>query len=210
MAIDLGCGGGTDALALLARGWAVTAIDQDEAGLRLLREAIPEASAGRVTIARAEFAELPLPSAGLVHAGFSLPFCAPGDFAGVWRGIRAALVPGGVFAGQLFGPRDSWAQSARMSFHRADQVEELLSGTEVLFLEESAWDGEAFSGPKRWHVFNIMFRQPLLAGLEPQGAAQALGGGMAGAGQSLRLLRRVVAASVALVALRIAVGGRWP
>jgi hypothetical protein len=36
MAVDLGCGSGTDALALLQRGWAVTAVDRDEAGLGLL------------------------------------------------------------------------------------------------------------------------------------------------------------------------------
>lgn len=41
MAVDLGCGSGTDVIALLQRGWAVTAVDQDEAGLRLLRAGGP-------------------------------------------------------------------------------------------------------------------------------------------------------------------------
>jgi hypothetical protein len=51
-----------------------------------------------------------------------------------------------------------------MSVHRAEQVRELLDGMEVLHLSESEWDGEAVSGAKHWHVFDIMFRQPLLAG----------------------------------------------
>ena len=161
MAVDLGCGAGTDALALLQRGWAVTAADRDEAGLGLLRERVPAASAGRLTITCGGFADVVLPPAELVHAGFSLPFCAPGDFAAVWRGIREALLPGGVFAGQLFGPRDSWAGSPRMSFHGAEQVAELLDGTEVLHLSEAEWDGEAVSEAKHWHVFDVLFRRPL-------------------------------------------------
>jgi SAM-dependent methyltransferase len=161
MAVDLGCGSGTDVLALLARGWAVTAVDRDEAGLGLLRERLPAASAGRVTFTCGGFADVALPPADLVHAGFSLPFCATGDFAAMWKGIREALLPGGVFAGQLFGPRDSWAGSPRMTFHGAQQVGELLDGTEVLHLSESEWDGEAVSGAKHWHVFDVMFRRPL-------------------------------------------------
>ena len=163
MAVGLGCGSGTDVLALLSRGWAVTAVDRDEAGLGLLRERVPAASAGRLTITRGGFADVALPPADLVHAGFSLPFCAPGDFAAVWKGILEALLPGGVFAGQLFGPRDSWAGSPRMSFHGAEQVRELLDGTEVLHLSEAEWEGQAVSGAKRWHVFDVMFRRPLPA-----------------------------------------------
>jgi SAM-dependent methyltransferase len=158
-AVDLGCGSGTDALALLERGWSVTAVDRDEAALGLLRERVPGASAGQVTIECAGFADVALPPAGLVHAGFSLPFCAPDDFAAVWKVIREALLPGGVFAGQLFGPHDSWAGSPRMSFHSLEQVGELLDGAEVLHLKESEWDGEAASGAKHWHVFDVLFRQ---------------------------------------------------
>jgi SAM-dependent methyltransferase len=164
MAVDLGCGSGTDALALLSRGWAVTAVDQDEGGLGLLRDRVPAATAGRLTITRGGFADVALPSADLVHAGFSLPFCAPGDFAAMWKQVREALLPGGVFAGQLFGPRDSWAGSPQMSFHGAEQVKDLLDGTEVLHLSEAHWDGQAVSGAKHWHVFDVMFRRPLPAG----------------------------------------------
>ncbi len=164
MAVDLGCGSGTDALALLERGWSVTAVDKDEAGLDLLRARVPAASAGQVTITCTGFAGMALPPADLVHAGFSVPFCAPGDFAQMWAGIRDALLPGGVFAGQLFGLRDTWAGSPRMTFHRAEQVGELLNGTEVLHLSESEWDGEAGAGLKHWHVFDIMFRRPLRVG----------------------------------------------
>ena len=61
LAIDLGCGEGTDALELLARGWSVLAVDAEPAGLALLRARIPSPAAGRVRVLRASFTEADLP-----------------------------------------------------------------------------------------------------------------------------------------------------
>jgi SAM-dependent methyltransferase len=160
-AIDLGCGAGVDALALLARGWSVTAIDGDPAALDLLRARVPAGSARRARIVCAAYTEAVLSRADLIHAGYSLPFCAPAEFPVVWAGIRGALLPGGVFAGQLLGVGDSWAGSAGMSFQDLEQVRELLDGLEVLQLRETERDGEAVSGPKRWHVYDILARRPV-------------------------------------------------
>jgi SAM-dependent methyltransferase len=160
-AIDLGCGSGVDALALLAGGWSVVAIDKDPVGLGLLQGRVPADSSRQVRIIRASFAEVDLPHAHLIHAGYSLPFCAPGEFPGVWTGIRQALAPGGIFAGQLLGERDSWAgMRTSTSFQTADQVRRLLNGLEILRLDETERDGEAVSGQKHWHVYNILARQP--------------------------------------------------
>lgn len=161
LAIDLGCGEGTDTLELLARGWLVVAVDTEPAGLELLRARIPAPAAGRVRILRASFAEADLPSAHLIHAGFSLPFCSPQEFPTLWARIRRALAPGGVFVGQLFGTHDTWAEDPDMTFHARDQVEVLLDGLDILRLEESERDGHAFSGPKRWHTFDILARKPI-------------------------------------------------
>jgi SAM-dependent methyltransferase len=160
MAVDLGCGGGTEALALLARGWSVLAVDIEPAGLDLLRSQVPAACAERVTIACGSLADVRLPRAHLVHAGFSLPFCAPGEFPLVWRRLRRALVPGGIFAGQLFGIHDSWAGDPDMTFQDRPAVNTLLRGLDILALEETERDGEAFSGPKHWHIFDILAREP--------------------------------------------------
>ena len=156
LAIDLGCGEGTDALELLARGWSVLAVDAEPAGLALLQARIPPAAAGRIRILCASFAEADLPRAHLIHAGFSLPFCPPQAFPALWARIRRALAPGGVFAGQLFGTRDTWADDPDMTFHARRQVETLLDGLDVLRLEETERDGHAFSGPKHWHTFDIL------------------------------------------------------
>lgn len=160
MAVDLGCGEGTEALALLDRGWSVLAVDVEPAGLDLLRSRIPAACAERIAIVCGSFADVGLPRADLVHAGFSLPFCPPRQFPVVWRRLRHALVPGGMFAGQLFGPHDSWADDPGMTFQDRRAVTILLEGMEILELHETERDGEAFSGPKHWHLFDILARIP--------------------------------------------------
>lgn len=161
LAIDLGCGEGTDALELLARGWLVLAADAEPAGLALLRAHIPPAAAGRIRVLHASFTEADLPSADLIHAGFSLPFCPAREFPALRARIRRALAPGGIFAGQLFGTRDTRADDPDMTFYARHQVETLLDGLDILRLEETERDGHAFSGPKHWHTFGILARKPV-------------------------------------------------
>jgi SAM-dependent methyltransferase len=161
MAIDLGCGEGTDALELLARGWTVTAIDAEPIGLASLRTRIPAGATERIQIVCASFAQVDLPLAHLIHAGFSLPFCPPPEFPDLWTRISRALVPGGIFAGQLFGTHDSWADDLSMTFHTRQDVQAVLADLQILRLSETERDGQAFSGPKHWHTFDILARNPV-------------------------------------------------
>jgi hypothetical protein len=135
-------------------------VDTAEAGLALLRTRIPASAAHRIRIECASFTEVDLPRADLIQAGYSLPFCPPQDFPALWAHIRQALVPGGIFAGQLFGIRDSWAGDPSMTFHPRRAVDELLDGLQILRLSETERDGAAFSGPKHWHTFDILAQQP--------------------------------------------------
>jgi SAM-dependent methyltransferase len=159
-AVDLGSGSGTEALELLARGWSVLAVDAEEEALAMLRSRVPAAAADRLRLACASFTVAELPPAMLIHAGFSLPFCPPGEFGALWGRIRGALAPGGIFAGQLFGVRDSWAGDPGRTFHTRAEVEALLAGLDVVRLEETEREGKAYSGPKHWHLFDIIARQP--------------------------------------------------
>jgi SAM-dependent methyltransferase len=160
MAIDLGCGEGSDVLELLAHGWTVTAIDAEPAGLASLEARVPAAAAERIQVVCRSFTQVDLPRASLIHAGFSLPFCPPPEFPVLWAHIRRALMRGGIFAGQLFGTRDSWADNPSMIFHTRQDVQALLAGLQILRLSETERDGQAFSGPKHWHTFDILARNP--------------------------------------------------
>ena len=155
-AIDLGCGDGTETRSLLARGWAVVAVDAAPEAIALLRAAVTREEAARLTTHVAAFHEPELPDADFVYAGLSLPFCSPHDFGETWARIERALHPEGIFAGDFFGPRDSWASRSDMTFHTREELDGLLAGFDVRVLREQDEDGRAVSGPKHWHVFSVI------------------------------------------------------
>jgi tellurite methyltransferase len=159
-AIDIGCGAGNDSLELLRRGWQVMAIDQQPAALRFLTRRVPTPSRRSLILRAAPMEGLALPRADLVYASFSLPFCAPERFPELWQEIHRSLVPGGHFAGQLFGDRDEWAGTRPMSFHTLRQVRALTRGYRVELLRESEEEGRSFEGPKHWHFFDVILEKP--------------------------------------------------
>ncbi len=62
--------------------------------------------------------------------------------------------------GQLFGIRDSWADDPEMTFHSSQQVRSMLDATFAIeTLEEIDEEGDSFSGPKHWHIFDIIAKK---------------------------------------------------
>ncbi|WP_409013446.1 class I SAM-dependent methyltransferase [Deinococcus sp.] len=71
-ALDLGSGSGNDTLALLARGWTVTALDASAEALEVVRSrAAPDA---RLTVVNVPFHRLPRRRYGLVSASITAVF----------------------------------------------------------------------------------------------------------------------------------------
>jgi tellurite methyltransferase len=160
-AVDLGCGDGRDTVEILRRGWRVLAIDAEAEAIRRLRSRsdVPDGAASRLSTEVARFEDAAWPSADLVNASFSLPFCPPVHFSVVWQRVVASILPGGRFSGQLFGERDEWADQKDMTFHSRGEVEQLLRNLEVECLDELEEDGTTALGErKRWHVFHIVAR----------------------------------------------------
>ena len=159
-AIDLGCGDGTETFALLKAGWAVLAIDREPKAIELLRSRVPARLQPRLETIASSFEDVRLPATRFVYAGLSLPFCKPAYFDRLWGNIAACIGPGGRFAGQLFGMRDSWANNPEMTFHSAEQAASLFAQRfEIEVLDEQEQDGQSYSGPKHWHMFNIIARK---------------------------------------------------
>jgi SAM-dependent methyltransferase len=159
-AVYIGCGDGTDSLALLERGWHVLSIDAQDDAIRRLRARLTEDVAARSRTVISQMEAVDLPPVDLVFASFSLPFCPPEAFPDLWGRIRASLRPGGRFAGELFGDRDTWASDPEMTFHDVDGARALFDGLELKSFVEEEEDGEAFAGPKHWHVFHVVARRP--------------------------------------------------
>jgi len=159
-AADVGSGDGTEAVYLVERGWDVLALDAEREAVDLVESRCPPDLRARLTARQVSFEEMDLGSGewDFVYAGFSLPFCRPARFPSVWRGILEALRPGGRFAGQLFGDRDTWATNPDMNFHTQDDARRLLQGLVVERFDAREDDGDSFSGPKHWHVYDFVAR----------------------------------------------------
>jgi hypothetical protein len=88
------------------------------------------------------------------------PYIFPDDFSRVWGLIRSSLRPGAWFAGNFFGDRDSWADNPDETFLSEEAVRALFEGMEIVSFHEQDEDGQADSGPKHWHVFDVIARPP--------------------------------------------------
>src|SRR6185369_9560523 len=129
--------------------------------LNRLEKGVDPALRSRLTLQLADLAEAPLPTADLVNASFVLPFLSKAVFPGLWGRIRAALVPGGRFAGQLLGERDSWIASGRCHGFTASELEGLLRPFIVETLEEEESDSVTPRGEsKHWHIWHLNLRVP--------------------------------------------------
>ena len=154
VAIDLGCGAGVETRALLAAGWRVYAVDSEPG--------TPERLGGHpdLSVTVGGFEEIVgLPAADLIHAGYALPFQTRGSFDRLWPGLLSKLRPGGLLAVDLFGEHDSWAGDPAMTFLTAAEARSLVAGLAVERFTEEDGPGEAFTGPKHWHVFHVIARR---------------------------------------------------
>ena len=163
-AVEIGFGDGRETLALLDAGWRVLAIDSAPAAAEVLRSQVPAPATDRLAIESAPAESVELPPFDLLYAGFSLPFLDPAAFDSFWAGVRRQIRPGGFLVVNFFGPHDSWAGREGLSFIDLAAVRELVDGLEVLAIDEQDQDGESFLGPKHWHVFDVIARQPTLTG----------------------------------------------
>lgn len=160
LAVDLGCGQGFESAELLRRGWEVIAIDATEEGIRRLRDRVPDSDAPRLRTVVSRMEDVDVPAADLIHASYSLPFCRPVVFPRLWSDIREAIRPGGRFAGELFGDRDTWASSEEgMSFFDIAAARALFDGMELESFVEEENDDQGWDEMKHWHVFHAIARR---------------------------------------------------
>ncbi len=159
-ALDAGAGALNATKYLLSAGFAhVTALDSAPAS----QQVAAELPAAQVTFVLSRFEDFSYPAStyDLVNAEFSLPFIRRDKFAVVFPALLGSVKLGGLFTGQLFGPRDSWnTPESGMNFHSRGEVERLLRGFKIVELEEEDHPGKTKLGePKHWHIFHILARK---------------------------------------------------
>jgi SAM-dependent methyltransferase len=161
LAIDLGCGEGRDTAELLRRGWHVLAIDGNTDAIdRLLARTDLVDRDARLVTRLAALEEVSLPPCTLLNCSFTLPFCHPAHFGALWSRIVESVRPGGRFAGQFFGERDTWATLPDRAHQTRAEVEALLAPFDVeSFREDEEDKADALGYAKHWHAFHVVAKK---------------------------------------------------
>lgn len=164
VALELGCGAGAGVEFLASKGLQIIAVDQEPEALELTKARLKPNH--EVHLVRAQFQDLGLDanSLDIIYAGFSLFFLRAWEFGQVWQRLLKALKEGGIFAGQLLGVNDDWAERG-YTVHTLNEVQSLLHPFEILYFEEAERDGKTMVGTeKHWHVFHIVARKRAVEG----------------------------------------------
>lgn len=160
-AVDIGCGAGSDSEHLVSRGWKTLAIDKSPAAAIHLESRLGERFGnGLLTLQIESFEECDLPTASLIYAFNSLPFCSPEQFPALWKKIRHALSVNGRFVGTFFGDADSWSENQNWTFFTEPALRELFCGlTMEYFHVLDEYGPTAAGGYKRWNIFFVIAKK---------------------------------------------------
>jgi tellurite methyltransferase len=159
-AVDLAAGEGRDSLELLGRNWQVLATDNHPEAFPHLWARVPEVLKPNLTTTELSFNDMKFPNCDMVNASFALPFCEPQHFEVLWNKIVASIRPGGRFAGQFFGNKDTWASLPNRSHHTREEVLKLLEGFSIeMMREEERDDPPELRKPKHWQIFHLVARK---------------------------------------------------
>lgn len=178
-AIDLGCGEGRDTRELLRHKgksqWSLLITDASAKGIDIVLDSLRPREHDRVCAVQCTMEMLPrlyarsvpigvreaeTPHVDLVNASFSLPFCPPRELSALWTWIAARIRPGGRFAGQIFGDRDTWAQVRKTTGVPRSTVNRMFTDFVFEELREEEKDDRTTMGElKHWHVFHIVARK---------------------------------------------------
>ena len=167
VAIDCGCGAGSDIVFLRKNGFEVHAFDFEDESIQRCRKRFCDDD--KVMLSQDDFASFPYPRASLVLADASLFFCSPSKFEDVWSKITESLdFDKGVFCGSFLGPNDSMAGSnfdkeafwddilimAEQRLRTIFETYEIINWTEYKELGKTVLGKE-----HNWHIYSIVAKK---------------------------------------------------
>jgi SAM-dependent methyltransferase len=162
LAVDLGCGAGRDARALLDAGWRVLAVDREAAAVEALRAAAGPRHGALQTLV-VDLADVDVPPCDLVNASLSLPFLPPEAFWATWDRVLAALPVGGRLAAMLFGNRDGSAAEPGMTCPPPAEIRARLAAFEIEHWDDREEDTTTALGePHHFHLVELVARRTVV------------------------------------------------
>ena len=165
VAIDCGCGAGSNTAYLASMSYTVHAFDIEDEAIQRCRDRFRNNDA--VQLSRHSFTSFNYPKASLVLAEASLFFCAKHDFGNVWRSITDCLEPQGLFCGSFLGPQDTMAIPNHPSvlwqevlILEENDIKDWLSDYDILHWTEHEHTGQSSLGEEHhWHIFSVVAKK---------------------------------------------------
>lgn len=167
IAIDCGCGSGSDIQYLLTKDFKIYGFDLENLAIEKCKERFKDNA--DVILSVDSFQSFKYPKASLVLADASLFFCPEKDFDIVWSEMHKCLYPGGIFCGSFLGPEDSMASSnydtdafwADILVFSEEQVRSVFGGQYKIlrFTEHKSLGKNEKGEPHHWHIFSVVARK---------------------------------------------------
>ncbi|CAH7014191.1 SAM-dependent methyltransferase [Vibrio chagasii] len=157
VAIDCGCGTGSDIAFLEQQGNQVYGFDVNPDSISICRDRFGQKAL--VEISQSAFEDYDYPKAGLVIANSSLFFAEPNQFDQTWQRIIDSIEIGGVFAGDFMGVDDSWAYGYRTSTTPLTKAKVLSLFDAFEVIRFHARDEQALTSlgkMKHWHTYSVV------------------------------------------------------
>ncbi|USH01291.1 class I SAM-dependent methyltransferase [Grimontia kaedaensis] len=160
VAVDCGCGTGSDIAYLNEQGFDVFGFDVNEDSISICRERFD--SIENVYLQQRSFESFNFETAGIVIANSSLFFADPDAFKSTVKKITSSIAIGGVFAGDFLGYKDSWASGFRVPTSPVTKQEllEIFTDFDILRFNERDEIGKTLIGKeKHWHTYSLVVQR---------------------------------------------------
>lgn len=157
IAIDCGCGTGSDIQYLEQQGFQVVGFDINPDSVAICRDRF--AAKPSIEIVECSFEDFVYPKSSVVIANSSFFFADPSRFAATWSRINSSIQAGGVFAGDFMGLKDTWADNYRSPTTPLSepQVRALFSDFEIVsFFERDETAKTSLGRIKHWHTYSVV------------------------------------------------------
>lgn len=167
IAVDCGCGAGSDIAFLRENGFTVHAFDIESEAIERCQRRFGRDR--KVKLSRDSFGTFRYPRTSLIVAEASLFFCSNDEFNDAWKKIKDSLLPGGIFVGSFQGEEDTMAgpEYDREAFWpnvlvaSEKIVRSWLKSFEIISFAEHRKSGIAPGGNyHQWHIYSVVARKP--------------------------------------------------
>ncbi|WP_305856102.1 class I SAM-dependent methyltransferase [Balneatrix alpica] len=160
VAIDCGCGTGSDIVYLSEQGFYVFGFDVNADSISICCDRF--GSKNNVCLSQQSFETFDFPKSGVVIANSSLFFANPDTFKVTMQKITSSIAIGGVFAGDFLGYKDSWASGFRVSTAPVTKSDLLgiFASFDILDFSERDEFGKTLIGVKKyWHTYSLIAKR---------------------------------------------------